>query len=142
MPTRDQLEPLYRRTTYQAVVEGLTQRIHVGRVHPELDACLSRSGARTWAFLTAWNPGSQRLTDEENRGRQAELAGRVAAAGLAAFPALGELGDWREESLLIVGLSQKQANAWAQEFGQAAFLWGEQGRPAELIWTPALPLDP
>jgi hypothetical protein len=135
VPTRDELEAVYRRTAYHAELAGTTYDLRIGSVHPQLDAWLSQHGLRTWAFLTAWNPGSQRLGEDENRRRQAALQACVAAAGLPAFPGVGALDDWKEESLLIVGLSQEQAYTWARKFGQAAFLWGEPGRPAALLWT-------
>ncbi len=95
----------------------------------------AEQGARSFAFISAANPGSQPLPEAENEDRHRRLVEQVSAAGLPAidgesYAAAG--GGWRERSLLIAGLAREAAMALAREFGQVALLWGETGGPVEL----------
>lgn len=132
--TRSELEPLFLRTRYRAFVAGSELVLRCGERHPWLDDVLRQHGLSTWAFLTAWNPGGDLLPAGENRLRQTQLQERIQDAGLAFYPGVGELDDWSEESLLILGPSLTQVHDWASTFGQAAFVWGELDQPARLEW--------
>jgi hypothetical protein len=90
----------------------------------------------TWAYVTASNPGSRRLSDEDNSARQRELEGDVARLGLSAYPGEGVADDGRwapEPSLLIVGIARGDAVRLGMRYGQAAIVCGELGRAAELV---------
>ena len=91
-----------------------------------------------FVVITAFNPGSEALTDDENQARHAELWGLVRSFGDDCFPAVGrsEDGSWREESVAIVGVEEKRALALAQRFGQlAVFCVDEKG--CEVVQVPA-----
>jgi hypothetical protein len=101
-----------------------------------------------FVVITAFNPGSEALTDDENQARHAELWGLVRShaelwnvvrsVGDDCFQAVGrsEDGSWREESVAIVGVEEKRALALAQRFGQlAVFCVDEKG--CEVVQVPA-----
>lgn len=141
--SRAELEQAYRATAYEALGLGTTLDLRVGRAHPELDALLEATGRRSWAFLTAWNPGSQSLSQEENEERQGALTALLAATpGEGDEPALllpgrgrGLAGDWPpEESVLALGLPVLTALDLARRFGQNALLAGQRGGTARLVW--------
>ena len=93
--------------------------------------------SNTWAFITAYNPGSVAARPEENRARQGELERAVTAAGLCFYrgEGKGDDGAWpAEPSLLILGIVEDDAAALARRFGQAAFVFGERGTAARLVW--------
>ena len=48
----------------------------------------------------------------------------------------GDDGAWpAEPSLLILGVGEDEAAALARRFGQAAFVYGDRGAAARLVWT-------
>ena len=130
---RARLEEAYRKTTYAA---GLSIRLRVGEPHPFLDEMMGFRGLEEYAYLTAWNPGSGKLPDAENRARQDDLKARLKGRhptieGLAT----ADDGAWSEESLLVLGISRADALALAREFGQAAILAGRRGGVPEIAWV-------
>src|SRR5690606_8273488 len=103
----DRLMEAYRRTSFQAETPVGHLAIRVGQACPPLDALLALDGAEEWAFITACNPGSVRLSDAENGARMRALHGTIAARGLIAFDGQGvpDCDDWQPEpSLLVLGL--------------------------------------
>ena len=126
----------YERTTYR--VTGVTPAIdiRIGAHCPPLDQLLNQYGARTWAFITAWNPGSTKLGSEENRRRQNALEAEAKQAGYIIYRGAGvpNAAGWEpEESILILGIYREDAVKLGGKFEQLAVVVGEQGRAAELI---------
>jgi hypothetical protein len=101
--------------------EGLRELIRVEAPEAEFGA------ATPWAYLTAWNPGSRRLPEAENRIRGAELEAKLRAACACILPGKGKdpEGQWPEEvGFLAVGLEAARAKELGREFGQYALLAG------------------
>ena len=88
----------YLRTTYR--VSGVTPAIdiRVGEPCPPLDALLDKHAARSWAFITAWNPGSKKLEADENHRRQAALKAEVKQDGYVFYRGAGIPDDQVEQS--------------------------------------------
>jgi hypothetical protein len=127
----------YRRTTF-VVADTPNGRLslRVGQHCAELEALLAIHGVTTWAYVTAFNPGSLPLSAEENAGRQRRLVSSVARLGLASYPGegVGDDGRWPPEpSLLILGITREAAGKLGSEFGQLAVVYGEKGQEAELL---------
>ena len=137
-PADPALDAEYRATTYRVFVPGADAiDLHVGEASAALDALLEGHAAQTWAFVTAWNPASRRLSAEENQSRQAKLLWEVRARGWRSLEGAGVpvRSDWQPEaSLLVVGLSKDDAVALGRRFGQNAIVAGQLGEPAELIY--------
>ena len=140
---RAHLEQVYQATAYEALGLGTSLDLRIGHAHPDLDAMLEATSRHSWAFLTAWNPGSRVLSQEENEERQGELnAVLEATLGEGGEPPLllpgrgrGLVGDWPpEESLLALGLPVLAALEVARGFGQLALLAGQRGGTAQLVW--------
>ena len=140
MPLPTELLESYLATRYTAATPGGEVVIRIGRRHPEVDALLAeaiaaaRGGAASWAYLTAWNPRSRRLSDAENRLRQAALIAKIGNRH-AYFEGEGIATDgiWREPSLLILGISRAEAVQLGRQFEQNAIVAGEHGGEAELV---------
>jgi hypothetical protein len=131
------LHQAYLQTTYVASTPRGELRIRVGNQHPKLDALLGEHKVDGWAFVTAWNPGSELYGERENRGRQEALERELEAAGYVFFWGRGmpDGGDWApEESVLVVGMSGEEAVAVGRRYGQAAVVCGVCGNAAELVW--------
>ena len=72
--------------------------------------------------LTAWNPGDERLSREENDAANEELRIEIMSRGLNPCRAVGADPDSEhaEESWAIVGLSDDEARDIGAAFGQVA----------------------
>jgi hypothetical protein len=132
------LEAAYRDTDYR-VEDAPTGPfvIRVGNVCVDLEQLLFDEVAFDWAFVTACNPHSRRLSDDENARRMAELETAITAHGWDHYrgASAGSDGDWREPSFLVLGITEGDAVELARRFGQNAIVAGRAGEPARLIWT-------
>ncbi|MGA1203851.1 MAG: DUF3293 domain-containing protein [Planctomycetota bacterium] len=77
--------------------------------------------------ITACNPFSQRLDEDENERRNGELEARMREEGWSIFPALGRdaEGEWREPSFAVVAPPVLPLLKLAREYEQnSVFEWG------------------
>ncbi|ATB50487.1 hypothetical protein MYMAC_006143 [Corallococcus macrosporus DSM 14697] len=137
---RERLAKAYTATRYvirpHPSTGGVEQILRAGALHPALDATLAARGHREWAFLTAWNPGSQWRSEEENRRAQERLEAQLVAGGWVVAPALGQAedGGWCEPSLFVPGLPREEAARFGRAYGQVAVLVGRASAHAELLF--------
>jgi hypothetical protein len=133
---RHALEQAYLRTRY--VVDHPCGEIvlRIGRRSARLDALLCEAHCDSWAFVSACNPASRRLSAAENAARHAALLAQVKGLGKPVFSGRGEAddGDWCEPSILVVGMAEAGAVALGRAFGQNAVVVGRAGAAAELRW--------
>ena len=107
----------------------------IGEQSDDLRVLLGSMGVESAAFITAWNPRSEQLTDDENDDRQGMLLTDIEKMRLNYLVSLGQLDDWQEYSYLVLGIDKDQATAIATRFEQNAYVWiGPAGIP-ELITT-------
>jgi hypothetical protein len=134
--TDEALLAAYRKTSYLADTPAGRLCIRIGEAHPVLDTLLTARGLRSWAYVTAHNPGSVPLTAAENRARHTRLEADVRARGYEAFTGegVGDDGEWPPEaSLLILGMPRGEATALGHAHAQRAVVWGGVGEPALLL---------
>jgi hypothetical protein len=83
-----------------------------------------------FAILTAYNPGSQPLSQEENQRRHRQLESEIQRLGLAYTPSLSTSpeGTWAEEGFAVFAIGLEEALALGRKFEQQAVVWGEGGR--------------
>jgi hypothetical protein len=133
------LDAVYRDTDYwvdDAPDEPFA--IRVGESCLELAVLLTAAGEFEWAFVTACNPGSVPLSDEDNSQRMNRLEQAVRQGGWLFYHGhgAGRDGEWpAEPSLLILGISEREALDLARSFGQNAIVAGRLGEPARLVWA-------
>jgi hypothetical protein len=134
----ESLEPVYKATEFWVEdAPGGPFHLRCGEQSLALDWLLEEHGLDAWAYITACNPGSQRLTDEENARRMEVLEVRLRQLPCVIFHGrgVGTRGDWAPEpSLLALGLSELVAREIATSFGQKAIVVGRRGKVARLIW--------
>jgi len=107
----------------------------IGEQSDDLRVLLGSMGVESAALITAWNPRSEQLTDDENDDRQGVLLTDIEKIRLNYLIGCGQLDDWQEYSYLVLGIDQDQATAMATRFEQNAYVWiGPAGIP-ELITT-------
>lgn len=130
-PSRAALDLAFRQTTYRVHAPTGTIDIHIG----ERPLALSE---HCWAFLTAYNPLPRNLEDVENQRRQQRFLTQLEREGWTFYPGEGRSddGSWPPEpSVLVLGATLEQATALAAAYEQLAFVYGERGGLAELVWT-------
>jgi hypothetical protein len=131
------LEASYRNTSYLVDAPGAPIALRVGEVSAELDELLERFDEHHWAFITAYNPYSDKRDREENQERHTRLLAIVRERGLHSFPSRGvdDDGTWpTERGLLILGIDRDDAVALGRSLEQNAILVGARGAPAELVF--------
>lgn len=87
------------------------------------------SWPRTFAVVTACNPGARIAADEANRAACAALDAHLDAAGVDSFVVVGASPDLahRETGRGFATRDLAAAAALARRFGQVAFFWVEDG---------------
>lgn len=125
----------YLRTTYR--VDALDLQLRIGVANANLQQLLTTYIARTWAFITAWNPKSVLLSQQENEARHEMLVKIVEKMGHLHVEGygIGDDGHWPpEQSLLILGISRQKAVALGRQFEQNAIVFGTQDTPPTLVF--------
>jgi hypothetical protein len=112
--------------------------LRVGQRNEALQAWLQGGKHHCATVLTAFNPGSERCSDERNAAAQHQLRDEAASRALCFIEGrnLDPAGHWPpEDSLLIAGLSLVDSHDMAHRFGQLAFLWSDTSAVPQLHLT-------
>lgn len=112
----------YRETDYH--VNGASPFVlRIGERSARLLALHAAHGVSASAFVTACNPRSRSLADDENARRHAALRERLRAEGYAFVEGLGRhpTNGWPgETSVLVLGLARAAAHRLGQDLEQNA----------------------
>ena len=110
--------------------------IRIGSHHERLDRMLHEHQCDAWSYITASNPASELLSDDENRSRNRELEALLKSQDLVFYRGEGVGSDstWpAEASFLILAISREAAVHVGRQFGQNAIICGSPGHAAELV---------
>lgn len=105
----------------------------IGEPSDDARILLASFGVQTAAFITAWNPGSQLLSEEENEERQLRLLDEIEKRRLNYLLGSGERADWREYSYFVLGIAHEDADQLARQFQQNAYVWLDEKGIPELV---------
>ena len=133
--TAAELDTAYHQTTYLIRPSSAKLPLRIGEQSPELEQSLEKSQCQQWAFISAVNPGSQRLSEAANANRHRQLLSMVSALKLPYHPGDGvpDSPGWPiEPGLFICGISLEKALEIGRYFDQFAILVGEGGSPPRL----------
>lgn len=131
MPISQELLDHYHNTRFE--IDGL-DALRIGKPLPDSVVVWARShGAAMVALLGAENPQSTLSTDEENLQRHATLIAECNELGLPYCAALGLTDDWRENHLLVAGLSREDADDFRRRYDQTTVLHATLGGIVELV---------
>ena len=123
----------FRATDYLVCLDEVTwASIHVDQPLPApLQALV---GARSWGFITAWNPRSEPCSPEDNLEAQRGLLAALRSSPEAViYPALGVgANGWSEPSLFVIGPDLPTLDAWGLRYEQNAYVHGQGGEIARL----------
>ena len=122
----------YLTTEYH--VTDLTLIIRINQLHPDLDKFLERHACIAWAFITAYNPASNILPEEQNITRHQMLVEDLAEYTCFEGYGVGTDPQWKpERSLLVLGIDQDAVKAIGKKYGQNAIVVGNAGGAATLV---------
>lgn len=110
--------------------------LNVGKVSKELKALFKQNKVTNAAFITAWNPYSKSLSDEENQARNDQLKNELNIRSLKFIDGFGQdpLGQWSgEDSFLVLGIDLEGSKKLGIQFEQNAIVWSDIDAIPELI---------
>jgi len=129
----------YLNTRYSVYFAGETYIVKVSEPPVKgMSALLEKNDIHYGAILTAWNPRSHKTTAVENKKQNDALSRYLIKNNFIYYDALGEGQDssWpAEESFFIIGISKEKAESLALEYKQNAYIWLQQNKPVELVFT-------
>ncbi|MDX3894255.1 DUF3293 domain-containing protein [Pusillimonas sp.] len=125
----------YRQTDYR-VQAPRPFVMHIGQASQALCLLHRQYGVASSAFITACNPYSRLLTDQENAERQQRLAEAIAHGGWRSIPGSGKhiSGPWPAEAcFLVLGIDREAARRLGRAFEQNAIVFCEADFVPELM---------
>lgn len=135
----DELEQYYLNTTYSVYIDETKFDIKIGQSVPDvIKKTLDEEKEKTAVILTAWNPRSQLFPLLENQNRNNELKANLLNNHYTVFNAIGQGADssWpAEESFFIVGITKENAEQYATNFGQYAYVLLEIDKKVSLEFS-------
>lgn len=119
-------------TRYRVLTGALPLDLYVGQRNPHLNE--RWPSARSFALITACNPGARPIDAAVNAARQQQLSTRVEAAGLTRLPTLASDADGRfaEEGWLLCDPEPQWRDNVARSFEQIAILAWHADQPVRL----------
>ncbi len=134
---KSKLEEVFQNTDYIVQLPDRPIIIRIGEYNPALYELLKVYQSRTWAFITACNPFSRLLSDQENSIRQSRLEKRLAAENYHFLNGCGQDREkkWQgEPSFFITDINWSSAVSLGAEFEQHAIVWGDIENAPALVW--------
>jgi len=110
--------------------------LNIGIASQCLKALFQSAHVKSACFLTAFNPHSQLLSEEENKLRNDQLITELQEYNLQLKSGIGlcQKGEWLgEESILIFGISLTVAKALGKKYGQNAIVWCDHDAVPQLV---------
>ena len=111
--------------------------LKIGQYSPELHQIYEASHKKEATFITAFNPASVELSNEENKERNELLEQDIQMLHFDYIHGEGKCdeNEWSgEESFLVFGMKQEVAIQLGKKFGQNAIVWiGENAIPELLL---------
>ena len=128
----------YRETEYRVLGDaGFVLRIN--QFSAALAAAHATHDCASSVFITACNPHSVQLPEDQNLARQHALRELLRAQRQTFVEGIGQHpdGHWPgEPSLLVFGLNLEQARTLGQRFSQNAIVWAGHAAIPQLILCP------
>ena len=114
----------YKNTQYKVFEPDIT--IEIGILNKDIEVLLQKHKSAEWAFITAYNPYSRVLNDDENKIRHDELKELTKCYITYEGHGVGEDPAWEPElSLLVIGISRDEAYKIGKKFEQNAIVYGK-----------------
>lgn len=133
---RRRVSPAYLFSRYEATLPGgVSVALRHGQLSPAVDEWMKRDHPdfRHWAFVTAWNPFSQRTSDSDNKFAQESLVAELRQRAWPFVDGVGGLGSWSEASVLVLIPKRQDGIELGRRYKQTAVLVGRQGGHAAVV---------
>lgn len=122
----------YKNTKYKVSQHDIV--IEINKFNDKLNELLYKYNSTEWAFITAFNPYSKVLTQDENIERHNELKELTTSYITFEGHGVGDDPTWEPElSLFIIGITKADAILVGEKFEQNAIVCGEINSTPELI---------
>lgn len=138
MLMKSELEVAYRATTYRVFLPQGAVGLRIGLADASFVRWVREEGIASWAILTASNPESRCLPEDENAERQAALEIALLERGFEPYVGENIAADeaWPpEQTCLVPEISLAEAVAFGQKFKQNAIIHGGSDGMPHLIWV-------
>lgn len=116
----------YQSTEYRVLGDRPFSML-IGKHCSEVEQLFQQYSVASAAFITAFNPRSERLPDEENFARLLQMEQEIKAMGYQIIEGIGIGQDsvpvWTEQSLLVLGMSQSEADSLSSRYEQNAYVF-------------------
>lgn len=127
------------RTRYEVdVPESGAIALAIGQPNAALDDLLRHYGVDIYAYLTAFNPQSTTLSDDDNRLRHERLCRGLTVSGYAYLTgkAIPDTDAWEPETCVFVpGMSRAVVREVCERYQQDGAVVGELGTAPKLLFT-------
>ena len=135
--SKTELEAAFLNTNYTVLKNDIFREEIILKIGEKNDLSFALPSLIEWAFITAWNPLPEVLSNEQNKLRNTAFITELNTFGFVSHLGLGfsDDGKWFEESFFIENISKEKAMAYAKKYGQLAFIHGINNQKAELIFT-------
>jgi len=111
--------------------------LNIGKPSAELAECFQTNHHHQAAYITAWNPFGEKISDDENHVAEQKLITEIESRDLSYLK--GESSDpsglWPSEpSLLILGIPLKSAKELVKRYHQNGFIYiGNDAKPQLIL---------
>ena len=107
----------------------------IGKHNVEVDDLLKRHNSEYGIFITAWNPYSRQMSEQDNDHKQSQLIASIDNTMHHVYDAIGQSQDkqWQESSLFITNMTLEQGHELAKQYGQLGFVCHEVGEMTQLV---------
>ncbi|MCE9633285.1 MAG: DUF3293 domain-containing protein [Methylophilales bacterium] len=133
--TAAELEAAYHATTYLIRPTSGKLPLRIGEHSPELEKLLAKSNCEQWAFISAANPESKRLSEAANAKRHRQLLALLSELKLPYYTGDGvpDVPNWPiEPGFFICGITLEKALEIGKQLGQVAIVAGKRGTTPQL----------
>ncbi|MDA0237777.1 MAG: DUF3293 domain-containing protein [Proteobacteria bacterium] len=128
---------LYQKTSYRAYLGKTYVEFRVNERNRGQSWFFRSQWVTSWAFISAENPGSIRLTERTNAGKSGILLRYLRTRNMKYLLGLGipDSADWPIElGFFVLNVSSLEASRIGCKFRQNAILFFRILKPIELIW--------
>ena len=125
----------YQATDFQVNAEH-PFTLNIGILSQHLEELYKSTHVNSATFITAYNPFSQPLSDDENRLRNAKLVDEIKQRSLKFITGIGQDPERKwigEISILVLGLGLEAAKALGKQYEQNAIVWCDADAVPQLI---------
>jgi hypothetical protein len=116
----------YKRTDYSALIENKTYILKIDEPNLDWIYFLKEKDQSFYFYITAWNPYSNLVSQDENRRANLELKSKLESLRLLVFDGVGKSwdSDWYEDSFCTIGGNKDLAIQLGKDYRQNAIVYG------------------